>query len=186
MATAVKFCWHRPAQGNSRTSQCSEGRYALSHRGAGWHPPLPLRRHIREETRCPSTGHARQPRRSQEVSRMKDEPIWIDKPEVLVVHSMQLAEHGGPDGIRDESLLDSALAKPRNVFAYSDSLDLPRLAASYAFGIALVVSEGFLLLNGLRVVCQPEEKYLTFLHLADGSISEDELTAWFARHAIAL
>jgi death-on-curing protein len=130
---------------------------------------------------------------------MKDEPIWIDKPEVLVVHSMQLAEHGGPDGIRDESLLDSALAKPRNVFAYSDSLDLPRLAASYAFGIArnhafidgnkrttLVVSEGFLLLNGLRVVCQPEEKYLTFLHLADGSISEDELTAWFARHAIAL
>src|SRR5580700_4111553 len=115
-----------------------------------------------------------------------DEPIWIDKPEVLLVHSMQLAEHGGSDGIRDETLLDSALAKPRNVFAYVDSATLPRLAASYAFGLArnhafidgnkrtaLVVSEGFLRLNGVRVVSTPEEKYFTFLHLADGSLSEE-------------
>jgi death-on-curing protein len=127
------------------------------------------------------------------------EPIWMDKPEVLIAHSMQLAEHGGSAGIRDETLLDSALAKPRNVFAYSDSLDLPRLAASYAFGIArnhafidgnkrtaLVVSEGFLRVNGLKVVSTPEEKYFTFLHLADGSLSEEELTAWFTRHAVPL
>jgi death-on-curing protein len=128
-----------------------------------------------------------------------DEPIWIDKPEVLVAHSRQLAEHGGSDGIRDETLLDSALAKPRNVFAYADSPTLPMLAASYAFGIArnhafvdgnkrtaLVVSEGFLRLNGFRVVAPPEEKYLTFLHLAEGTITEEELTAWFTRHAVAL
>jgi death-on-curing protein len=127
------------------------------------------------------------------------EPIWIDKPEVLIAHSMQLAEHGGSDGIRDETLLDSALAKPRNVFAYADSPSLPRLAASYAYGIArnhafvdgnkrtaLVVSEGFLRLNGMKVVSNPEEKYLTFLHLADGSLSEDDLAAWFAKHAVAL
>jgi death-on-curing protein len=127
------------------------------------------------------------------------EPIWMDKPEVLIAHSMQLAEHGGSAGIRDETLLDSALAKPRNVFAYSDSPDLPRLAASYAFGIArnhafidgnkrtaLVVSEGFLRVNGLKVVSTPEEKYFTFLHLADGSLSEEELTAWFTRHAVPL
>jgi death on curing protein len=127
------------------------------------------------------------------------EPIWIDKREVLIVHSMQLAEHGGSDGIRDETLLDSALAKPRNVFAYGDSASLPRLAASYAFGIArnhafvdgnkrtaLVVSEGFLRVNGLKIVSTPEEKYFTFLHLADGSLSEEELTDWFTRHAVPL
>ena len=128
-----------------------------------------------------------------------DEPIWIDKPEVLVAHSRQLAEHGGSDGIRDESLLDSALAKPRNVFAYADSPTLPMLAASYAFGIArnhafvdgnkrtaLVICEGFLRLNGLRIVTSPEEKYLTFLHLAEGSLSEQELTSWLTRHAASL
>ena len=128
-----------------------------------------------------------------------DEPAWIDKPEVLVAHSRQLAEHGGSDGIRDETLLDSALGKPRNVFAYADSPTLPMLAASYAFGIArnhafidgnkrtaLVVSEGFLRLNGLKIVAPAEEKYLTFLHLAEGSLSEDELTAWFTSHAVAL
>ncbi|MEO6805488.1 MAG: type II toxin-antitoxin system death-on-curing family toxin [Edaphobacter sp.] len=127
------------------------------------------------------------------------EPIWIDKPEVLIAHSMQLAEHGGSDGIRDETLLDSALAKPRNVFAYSDTADLARLAASYAFGIArnhafidgnkrtaLVVSEGFLRVNGMKVVSNPEEKYFTFLHLADGSLSEEALTAWFTKHVVPL
>jgi death-on-curing protein len=127
------------------------------------------------------------------------EPIWIDKPEVLIVHSMQLAEHGGSDGIRDGTLLDSALAKPRNVFAYADSISLPRLAASYAFGLArnhafidgnkrtaLVVSEGFLRVNGMKVVSTPEEKYFTFLHLADGSLTEDDLTAWFTKHAVPL
>jgi len=128
-----------------------------------------------------------------------DELIWVEKPEVLVAHSRQLAEHGGSDGIRDESLLDSALAKPRNVFAYEDSATLPRLAASYAFGIArnhafvdgnkrtaLIVSEGFLRFNGLKVVAPPEEKYLTFLRLAEGSLSEEEMAAWFTRHAVRL
>lgn len=128
-----------------------------------------------------------------------DEPIWIDKPEVLIAHSMQLAEHGGSDGIGDETLLDSALAKSRNVFAYGDSVTLPRLAASYAFGIArnlafvdgnkrtaLVISEGFLRVNGLRIVAPPEEKYFTFLQLAEGSLTEDKLAVWFTRHAVPL
>jgi death-on-curing protein len=128
-----------------------------------------------------------------------DEPIWIDKPEVLVAHSRQLAEHGGSDGLRDETLLESALSKPRNVFAYASSVTLPQLAASYAFELArnhafidgnkrsaLVVSEGFLRLNGLKIVSTPEEKYFTFLHLADGSLSEDELAIWFTKHAVPL
>jgi death-on-curing protein len=123
----------------------------------------------------------------------------MDKPEVLVAHSMQLAQHGGPDGIRDESLLDSALAKPRNVFAYEDSPTLQRLAASYAFGIArnhafvdgnkrtaLVISMGFLRVNGLKVTASPAERYLTFLHLADGSLAEQDLTAWFTQNTAPL
>jgi death on curing protein len=128
-----------------------------------------------------------------------DEPVWIDKPEVLVAHSMQLAEHGGADGIRDETLLDSALAKPRNVFAYSEDVSLARLAASYAFGIArnhafvdgnkrtaLVVSWAFLRLNGVKVVASSEARYFTFLHLADGSLGEEELAAWFATYGVCV
>jgi death-on-curing protein len=128
-----------------------------------------------------------------------DEPIWIEKPEVLIAHSRQLAEHGGSDGLRDEGLLDSALAKPRNVFAYEDAPTLPRLATSYAFGIArnhpfidgnkrtaLVVAEGFLRINGLRITAPAEEKYPVYLGLAAGEVGEDQLAAWFARHAVSV
>jgi death on curing protein len=127
------------------------------------------------------------------------EPIWIEKPEVLVAHAMQLSEHGGSEGIRDEGLLESALSKPKNVFAYDENPNLCRLAASYAFVIArnhpfldgnkrtaLVVSLGFLRVNGLSVVSTPEDTYFTFLHLADGTLSEDELTQWFKQHAVLL
>jgi death on curing protein len=130
---------------------------------------------------------------------MPIEPIWVERPEVLIAHSAQLSEHGGSDGIRDITLLESALAKPKNVYAYSEDVTLPRLAASYAFGIArnrpfvdgnkrtaLVVCEGFLRLNGLDIVAPPEEKYLTFLYLAAGQISEDELANWLTRHAVPM
>jgi death-on-curing protein len=128
-----------------------------------------------------------------------NEPLWVSKKAVLAMHSAQLAEHGGSDGIRDETLLDSALAKPRNVFAYADQPDIFRLAASYAFGIArnhafvdgnkrtaLVVSLTFLGRNGWDVIASKEDVYFTFLHLADGSLTEDELTAWFTKHAVPL
>ena len=128
-----------------------------------------------------------------------EEPVWMDKPEVLVVHSRQLAEHGGSDGIRDEGLLEPALGKPRNAFAYEANCDLFRLAASYAFGIArnhpfidgnkrtaLVVSLSFLLLNGFRIVSSPEEKYFIYIHLAEGALTEEELAQWFTAHAVAL
>jgi death-on-curing protein len=128
-----------------------------------------------------------------------NEPLWVSKKAVLAMHTAQLAEHGGSEGIRDETLLDSALAKPRNVFAYADRPDIFRLAASYAFGIArnhafvdgnkrtaLVVSLTFLDRNGWDIVASKEDLYFTFLHLADGSLTEDELTAWFSRHAVGL
>jgi death-on-curing protein len=127
------------------------------------------------------------------------EPIWVSRQVVLALHDEQLAEHGGSSGIRDEHLLDSALAKPHNVFAYEDAPSIFRLAASYAFGlarnrafvdgnkrIALVISVLFLNLNGWGVQAEREDVYATFLQLAEGSLSEDELTAWFEGHALAI
>jgi death-on-curing protein len=124
------------------------------------------------------------------------EPIWVDKTEVLVIHDRQLAEHGGSAGVRDESLLESALARPRNFLAYSEeSVSLYRLAAAYSSGIssnhpfvdgnkrtALVVSYLFLALNGVEIKAAREDAYLTFLGLAEGVVSEDELARWFAEH----
>jgi len=125
-----------------------------------------------------------------------NEPLWISKRAALALHGEQLLEHGGSDGIRDETLLDSALAKPQNVFAYEDGADMSRLAASYAFGIArnhafidgnkrtaLVVSITFLENNGWDFNASEEDAYSTFLHLAEGSLSEKDLTSWFRTYA---
>ncbi len=127
------------------------------------------------------------------------EPRWVSKRAVLAWHSEQFAEHGGSDGIRDETLLDSALAKPLNVFAYEDGADIFRLAASYVFGIArnrafvdgkrrtaLVVSAAFLDLNGWDISAPREELCLVFLHLAEGTLSETALSAWFRAHAVPI
>ena len=124
-----------------------------------------------------------------------NQPRWVEKKEALVAHSRQLAEHGGADGIRDQGLLESALSKPKNVFLYDPNATFPQLAASYAFGIssnhpfidgnkraALVISEGFLRFNGLRVIASKADKYSTFIRLAAGEISELELAQWFAAH----
>jgi death on curing protein len=122
-----------------------------------------------------------------------DEFLWIDKQETLTIHAQQLAEHGGISGVRDEGLLESALARPQNLLAYSDEQPtLAELAAAYAFGIArnhpfadgnkrtaLVVSLTFLLVNGLRVTAPREERYFVFYDLAAGKFSEGELAQWF-------
>lgn len=117
---------------------------------------------------------------------------WIALNSVLPMHKRQIAEHGGTEGIRDEGLLLSALARPENLHAYGDNPDIAALAASYAFGIAknhpfldgnkrtaLVVAVTFLNLNGYDFDAPGEETYTMFLQLAEGSISEEELAAWF-------
>ena len=119
------------------------------------------------------------------------EITWVEFETVLAMHKRQIAEHGGGDGVRDEGLLSSALARPQNTLAYTDNADIAALAGAYAFGIAknhpfidgnkrtaLVVMRTFLLLNGHRFEASQEEKYTTFLKLAEGSLSEDELVEW--------
>ncbi len=122
--------------------------------------------------------------------------VWVREDVVLALHLRQLAEHGGGEGVRDEGLLRSALARPQNLLAYGDPPpDLASLAAAYAYGIArnhpfvdgnkrtaLVVARLFLLLNGMNLVATQEEKYLTFLKLAAGELLEEELTNWVRAH----
>lgn len=117
---------------------------------------------------------------------------WLLEETVYAIHKRQISEHGGSDGVRDEGLLLSALARPQNLLAYSEETpDISALAASYGFGIAknhpfidgnkrtaLVVTRTFLLLNGFNLNATQEEKYLTFLKLAEGNLTEEELAAW--------
>ncbi|HZK80704.1 MAG TPA: type II toxin-antitoxin system death-on-curing family toxin [Humisphaera sp.] len=125
-----------------------------------------------------------------------DDPIWISRELALAIHSRQLAEHGGADGVRDGGLLESALARPRNRFNYEDPTPtLAGLAASYAFGIArnhafvdgnkrtaAVVCETFLVLNGQTLEATDVELYPIFLSLAAGSTTQAELQAWLTAH----
>ncbi len=116
---------------------------------------------------------------------------WVLFNTVLAIHKRQIAEHGGINGLRDEGLLLSALARPQNIEAYTEDADLAALAGAYAFGIAknhpfidgnkrtaLAVMRTFILLNGGNFVATQEDKYITFLSLADGSLSEEELVIW--------
>jgi death-on-curing protein len=121
------------------------------------------------------------------------EPIWVLTESVKAIHNRQIAEHGGTTGVRDSELLESALAKPKNIYLYSKSQSsIPSLASAYAYAIsknhpfldgnkrvALVVSIAFMKLNGWRVVASQEILYTTFWNLAAGKISEDELLLWF-------
>ena len=129
---------------------------------------------------------------------MKD-PVWIREIEALAMHAQQISLFGGSMGIRDIGLLESALARPKNLWAYEESTPtLPRLAAAYAAGIssnhpfldgnkrtALVVSFAFLDVNGFEVTATQEDAYMTILGLAAGGISEEELALWFERNTTA-
>lgn len=123
---------------------------------------------------------------------------WIELNFVFAVHKRQIAEHGGTDGLRDEGLLLSALARPQNLLAYGEDADAAALAASYAFGIAknhpfvdgnkrtaLVVAITFLNLNGSDLDAPLSEIYTQFLGLAEGSISEEDLAMWLRQRLVA-
>jgi len=116
--------------------------------------------------------------------------VWIDPAVVLAVHEEQLAEHGGAAGVRDAGLLESALARPRNLAHYGEP-DLCELAAAYAFGLArnhpfidgnkrsaFVATELFLVLNGWQLVASDADCVLVMLSLASGEIDEPTFAAW--------
>jgi death-on-curing protein len=124
------------------------------------------------------------------------EPQWLSRALILAIHDEQLAEHRGGSGIRDDGLLDSALARPQNRLAYGAASDLATLAAAYAFGIAknrpfidgnkrtaYVAAELFLDLNGVALTASDEDCVLTMLGLAAGDVDEEAFTRWLRASA---
>ncbi len=119
---------------------------------------------------------------------------WLAKKEALAIHAMQLAWFGGTTGLRDEGVLDSALAHPRMMARRSeDTPALPVLAAAFAAGImrdrpfndgnqrtALVAAFAFLERNGLQVSATQQDAYEVFRGLATGDISQNELAHWLS------
>jgi death-on-curing protein len=114
---------------------------------------------------------------------------------VDAVHWDQIREHGGLAGIRDETVLESALARARHKWHYEEATDLPTLAAAYGFGlcrnhpyrdgnkrVAFVVMVVFLELNGLILKADETEVVTAMLALAAGQLSENELATWLREH----
>lgn len=117
--------------------------------------------------------------------------VWVPLNAVLAIHDEQISEHGGIRGVRDLAVIDSALARPRNLFAYGKP-DAAALAAAYAFGLcsnhgffdgnkrtAYVVAETFLDLNRRAMEATDEEVVNTILAVASGVMPEAPLAEWF-------
>ena len=119
------------------------------------------------------------------------EPVWIEAELALAIHDRQLAEHGGPVGVRDPSALESALARARNQWSYGET-DLCVLAAAYAYGVARnhpfadgnkrtawVLARLFLALNETQIAFAPDDAIRMVLALASGSLAEADVAEWF-------
>jgi death-on-curing protein len=119
------------------------------------------------------------------------EPRWLGRADIDFIHFGQLREHGGGYGVRDENLLESAIARPRVKWGYEPDADLLALAASLGFGLAnnhpyvdgnkrtaFVAMAVFLLVNGQRLRAPEPEAVITMLALASSRLTELELVAW--------
>jgi death on curing protein len=120
---------------------------------------------------------------------------WLSRVVVDAVHNDQLREHGGLPGIRDENVLESALARPQQKWHYDNRTDLPGLAAAYAFGlvknhpyrdgnkrIGFLAMVTFLGVNGYGFSATEAEVVAEILALADGTVSEESLADWIRKH----
>jgi death on curing protein len=118
------------------------------------------------------------------------EPEWVSLPLVIAVHDEQLSIHGGSSGLRDAALLESALGRPQNKWAYENA-ELPELAAAYGFGIArnhpfvdgnkrtaLLAIYTFLGMNGIDFVVPEADAAAIVNSLAAGEVSEESLARW--------
>jgi death-on-curing protein len=122
---------------------------------------------------------------------MSRKPGWISRKALLLLHQESLAEFGGAPGLRDEGLLDSALFRPRNVYAYRPKSSVAKLAAASAFGLArnhafvdgnkriAFLSIGlFLAINGYELVADQIDAIHTMMAMAGGSMDEASLANW--------
>lgn len=118
-------------------------------------------------------------------------PVWLDQRALVLLHAESLAEHGGLWGLQDEAALESALARPRNVYTYERGADAARLAAAYGFGLirghpfndgnkrAGFLAIGlFLELNGFDFEVEEVNAIKTMVGLAAGDVSEKSLGEW--------
>ena len=122
--------------------------------------------------------------------------VWLSRQIILAVHDIQLREHGGASGIRDEGLLESALARPLNPAGYGEP-DTAELAAVYAVAIvrnhpfvdgnkrtAYVAMEVFLMLNGMTFVATDAEAVITMLTMAAGEVSDEAFVDWVRGYTV--
>ena len=126
------------------------------------------------------------------------EPVWLSRDLVLAIQAELIAQFGGAVGIRDEGLLESALARPQNLFAYGEP-SLTDLAAAYAYGltrnhpfldgnkrIALSALDVFLQLNGMELTASEAEAVVVMRDLAAGELDEPDFATWIRINTAAL
>jgi death on curing protein len=130
------------------------------------------------------------------VARRRREPLWLTRLVVDAIHHDQLREHGGLPGVRDENVLESALARPRQHWHYTPDAHLEALAASYAFGlvrnhpyrdgnkrVGFLAMVTFLGLNGLEFEASEPEVVEHILRLAAGHLAEQDIAEWIRSRA---
>jgi death on curing protein len=128
---------------------------------------------------------------------MRAKPHWISKQALLLLHEESLSEFGGARGVRDEGLLDSALARPENAYAYNPGCTLADLAAAYVCGLsknhpfvdgnkrAAFLSLGlFLAINGRRLTAGQVNAIQTVIAVAAGKLDERGLSEWIAKNRV--
>jgi len=125
-------------------------------------------------------------------------PVWLERQSVELLHLESLHTHGGLSGLRDEGLLESALARPLNVHAYEGVTDIVTLGACCGVAlarnhpfydgnkrIAFIAALVFCLINGVRIVADEADAAMMMMQVAAGDAGQAELAAWMARHAQA-
>jgi len=130
------------------------------------------------------------------VAKRTREPTWLNRVVLDAIHNDQLKEHGGLPGLRDENALESALARPRQKWHYEDRVDVPALAAAYAYGLVrnhpyrdgnkrlgFLAMITFLELNRYDFTATDAEVVAEILALAKGSLSEEAVTNWIRLHS---
>ncbi len=126
------------------------------------------------------------------------EPVWIDERDVLALHDRLLGLFGGATGLRDPGLLQSALARPKQLLAYGEHVDVIAMAATYISGIVgnhpfvdgnkrtgFIVGALFLEMNGHRLTATEEDATQAIVGLAARTLDEADFTSWLRQNVVA-